>query len=706
MIVSANKQLENAFQSLLPKRGSGNYAFARFLETKLIRELCSENGISIPGWQVYGVSTDESSERIITGDRAVELREDKSDNILLLIDPEASLSGMDGIYSAALEITEQEFFKAANDLALSATKRDCRKLVKDAVIKARKIGRQNTVSPWEEFSFYISVASRFEDFGKNVASIGLWPIQFNDKPDEADLDNSHRLVERLLLATGSAKTPAMRVSGLSLKEPTAEQQKDLEEFVRRSASKSWRHAVAELSDRPTLWLNNIKPGLFDTDVLQSLEIIKWRARSDSKPAAWSGLCMSDLHDGMLRIAINPIPASAKERSKLEVRWKSVPEGLRPGVIEYSVSVIAGDDVLAEQRIVHAAKDQKAKFTEDDFAELEDGSTFEAKIVVRVIGNENIEPVSTEDFILTIGQETKGGMKGGTGKETRSLVEAFATLNQEEFAQAAQALHTTGVKTDKKGFLIAKGGQKSFRVRRPKIYSEIESNWSSKDGEIGRWVVTVGPDGLRLGQPEFMPIDQGATPANIWNRIQTNSAAFCKNYCSNLDNERKQSLLACVYKNSKIADEYVNAWVAAFESANTAVLLANTLEVKSISGRSIGIIILPMHAIRVAWHYAYDSLVAHAVYEDGVTGRSVEDLFAQITGANYPFLLPGLNEGGHFVFADMLGFFFPGMLDSADPEPKASLAMLARAMSDENLDMTPSLGLSTSQFLGKEIRRFI
>jgi hypothetical protein len=691
--------LESAFQRLLPKEGTGNFAFASFFGEPLIREMCVENRLTVPGWDVYGITPGATCEGVISGDRAVELREDKVGNVLLLIDPAATLSGMDGIYSAALEIKEHDFFLVANEQAITHIKRDWQKLSRKAVEKARKIGRQNTVSPWEEFFFYISVAQNVDDFGHCLAKLGLWPIALNGKPDESELIKSLRLVERLLLTTGAVKTPAMRVSGLALIDAKPELVRDLEDFVRRSSSKGWRDAILELCDRKQLWINNIRPGLFDSDVLKSIELVRWRIRSDSKPAAWSGLRLSDTHGGVPRIAINPTPASAKDRSKLEVRWKANPEGLRAGTVEYSVSVIAGDDLLAEQRIVHSGKEpQKAKFTEDDFSELEDGSTFEARIVVRVIGNESLE-VATEDFLLSIGSESKETISGA-GKESRCLVEGLAALSSDDFAQALQGLSGTGVACDKKGFLICKGGQKSFRVRRPKIFAEIEASWLSTGGKVGRWSQTIGPDGSRIGSPMFLPIEKGEEPGNLWSRIGDASSSFCKQYSQN------QSLLMSVYRNSKHADEYVNAWSAAFEACSPDLLLANTLEVKSISGRSIGLIVLPMHAIRVAWHYGYDSLVAHSAHEDGVPAKSLESLFNQITGANYPFLLPGFSKDSFFVFGDMLGFFFPGMLHSNDAEPKASLALLARAMSDDNHDITPSLGVSTGQFLGKEVRRYM
>ncbi|MCX8021109.1 MAG: amidohydrolase family protein, partial [Chitinophagaceae bacterium] len=50
-----------------------------------------------------------------------------------------------------------------------------------------------------------------------------------------------------------------------------------------------------------------------------------------------------------------------------------------------------------------------------------------------------------------------------------------------------------------------------------------------------------------------------------------------------------------------------------------VALANTIEVQSLSGRTVGLIVLPLHPIRVAWHIAYDNLVLYAAFEENLKG---------------------------------------------------------------------------------------
>lgn len=64
------------------------------------------------GWDVRAVTdaTDPVA-RTITADQAVEIRENKGDATLLLVDIHAAGAGMDGIYNATREITEDEVLK-------------------------------------------------------------------------------------------------------------------------------------------------------------------------------------------------------------------------------------------------------------------------------------------------------------------------------------------------------------------------------------------------------------------------------------------------------------------------------------------------------------------------------------------------------------------------------------------------------------------
>jgi len=106
-------------------------------------------------------------------------------------------------------------------------------------------------------------------------------------------------------------------------------------------------------------------------------------------------------------------------------------------VEYVVKIVADDDELAEKRILHSGKPvQKAAFTEEDFPEdLENGSTFQTVVQIQAIGsnNEDIEPVSSEDFILIVGEKPEILTTSRGGKSFRSLADAAVSIqNREDF----------------------------------------------------------------------------------------------------------------------------------------------------------------------------------------------------------------------------------------------------------------------------------
>lgn len=110
--------LRQAFETVLGKAESGAMAFARCLAPDVVEALASDKNFTLLDWKVWRVAdVIDSKARTVTADRAVELREDKGDAVLLLVDTSLAGAGMDGIYSAAREIDESILFGEALRLA-------------------------------------------------------------------------------------------------------------------------------------------------------------------------------------------------------------------------------------------------------------------------------------------------------------------------------------------------------------------------------------------------------------------------------------------------------------------------------------------------------------------------------------------------------------------------------------------------------------
>src|SRR5881296_2164964 len=73
----------------------------------------------------------------------------------------------------------------------------------------------------------------------------------------------------------------------------------------------------------------------------------------------------------------------------------------------------------------------------------------------------------------------------------------------------------------------------------------------------------------------------------------------------------------------------------------------------------------------------------------------------------PFVSPGTQDAkSTFVFADTLGFHAVAMVLDRDPEPKAAVAHMVKAIGEsEGTDVAPTTGKHSAEILGKEILRY-
>jgi DNA phosphorothioation-dependent restriction protein DptH len=686
--------ISKALKKILGDPSEGTIAYIRCFGPQLIRSLCESSRCNIAGWTIWGVIDNlELSKRLITADYAVEVRENKQDSVVFLVDIATAGAGMDGIYSSAREIGEKEFFDIVNEEARKMVPHGFLNFCRKAVSKARRIGGQNTISPWRVFEFY-STCSDATSISSGLALLGLWPIQFNGKPDINDIDKSIRVLERLVLRSSSDTTAESKVDGLILVDPTEEQRRALIEFVRESTKLSLFDAIAALHDKPNLWLNNLKPGIFAQDTLQKIEIVPWRGKND-RPMAWSGLTLLD-ETGRLRFILDPNQTATKKQSKLEIRWKGLPDELNKGAADYTVTILSGEEELAEKKVSHTGKNpQKCSFTIDDF-ELEEGAKFEAIVSIRAIGNDDIEE-KTEDFLLLFGNAPDKS-KSSSGAIVRALVEgAIAIDSKDDFANACSNSHSFG--RDSKGFITFRHEKKTAKVYCPSLLFKLEQDWWAKKGPIGRWEVSVRNDGSLAGELKFIPLAGEATNPAI-DRLFRASADLSQIAGNG------QGLMGIIHGFNKSVEEYINAWLAATDTSPSNFALVNTLEVKSVSGSTIGLIVLPHHPLRLSWHYAYDQLLIHFRYEENISVKKLQEIGKSIDGAHFPAFLPGLSAGESFVFGDNLGFYTVAMVSDKDREPKASIAILAKTLSDGKEELAPSIGQSTSNILAVEISRFM
>ena len=699
--------LGRAFERLLGRPERGAMAFVRCLTPDVVAALAADATFAPEAWRVLRVAdTEDGTGRTTDADTAVELRETKDDPTLLLVDTGRAGAGMDGIYSAAREVGEAELFTEAGRLAgaevTSRLSSADRAYADRAIRRAQGVRRHDSVSPWAEFDFLCRAAAHRRHPGEYLHLLGLWPVAASDDRDAgAELAASRRFVDRLLGVAAAGLTVPARIASLRIAAAGA-QRRDLERFLAEAATRPLRDALQALAEQQHLWVGSLP--MHPSDDIQDIELTSWRNRN-GKIAPWSGL-EEPPEAGVPELVLKPDPQSAREYSNLEVRWKARPDDLEKNAVDYRVAVLTDqDEELAARDVRHSASQQeKCRFSNDDFSALSEDALLTARVVVSVVGRDEIERQQSEEFVIRFGepQETTAG---GAGRKVRTFSEGLIEFPGRETAAGA-AENPTCVTADARGFVVLRPPdsrlRKSFRVFRPPLIRDVENEWTSRQGALGRWRVRVRASGERAAAVEFVPAEGGDGTA--WGRAVAASRRLAERFraggggVSQVHDDGSKSF--------EVAKEYLLAWAALLDDGDPSLAICNTVEVQSLSGRTIGLIVLPAHPLRVAWLAAYDNLLLHAVFDGGQEPRQVRDELRGLDGAMFPAFLPN-PAGGAFVFADTLGFHAVGMVPDDDREPKAAVAVLACALGEsESTETTPTVGGQSAAVLGDEIVKYV
>ena len=705
MIIFSPEQIDYLAQGLakiLKRPGTpGEIVFLRCLDEAAIVLLCSSSNFKVKGWEIQGVTAmADELQRRITADRAVEIREDKGPAHIFLIDYLHAGAGLDGIYNACREVTEEQFYEEGIKL-LRKKMKGWTKFADEAMTKAQRLNARSRLSPRQRFEFQAAFALG-QDKGSSLATLGLWPVKLGDQPNDEDLTNSARLVEKLLLVNTNKLTPAERVRSLLLDPDTPpDVLSQLEFFTEKAASRNARDAVRDLADRPELWLNAIHPA-FGSNKLREMTIEAWRSPRGAL-YKWSGLIV--VGEGVPEFRIT-------DDAKLDVRWRVAPEELPAGAVEYQIAIRSGEHEIASQVQSHTGKPQQTcRFSKEDFAELDEEGRYEAEVFVSVLGDTQVPTQSTEPFQIMFGEGPEVTTPGTSGIMVRALVDAAiqcGTVEEFQEACAPTRLGTSG--KDAISFRPPKSGR-GFRIHRPQLLQQAEESWFSDSSTLCRWKIRILDDGSVVGNLERIPLvlPEGEEEKKLL-------AAIGKFTKSTQTITAGLGLVARIYESSdKATEDYLREWTNTLASGNPKLSLAYTIEVESLSGDTIGLIVLPMHPLRVAWHVGYDLLAKHARYTMQEDVKTINRVLARLDGASFPMMLPGIKDGDTFIYGDTIGnvtegksgnsFHAVAMVRANDREPRAAVALIAQCYLGENQHSVSPAGNRAADLLAKEIDRY-
>ena len=705
--------LAQAFKTVLGRPERGSMAYARCLTPDVVQRLAADVTFAPFGWKVLCVADMEGKERTITADRAVEMRETKGDATLLLVDTERAGAGMDGIYSASREADEASLFREAHRLAgeiiAERLSRASSRYAEQAIKKAQGHGRAYAVSRWAQFDFLCRIAATERQPGAHLYLLGLWPVDDSTDSNETDSLNVSRLfVDGLLGTAGASMAPTARIAALRLDRESEQPKGDLERFLHSVDTKPLLEALEALAEQRHLWVGALRLRSAAQSIL-GIELTSWRNRNGTI-ARWSGLVEDpdeDTSGGAKPPVLILAPDDEQPSGTLEVQWKADPANLAKGAAGYRVSVRTDKDeeIAVLENILHTARSagEKCRFGNDHFSSLPDDAVLPAKAVVEVADGQGVEPQESEEFTIRFGERPQF-VGGSVGEIVRTFSEGLAALESRETVSTIAASSPTIGKA--KDFVVLRtpverGRRKGFRVYRPSLVTEVERQWIERQGAVGRWTVPVRSSGSRASAPEFIPMDHHDGPQ--WKRAVEASQKMATRL-------ETGGGVGQVYDDAAasfgVVQEYLRAWAALLEAGDSLLAIAHTVEVRSLAGHTIGLIVLPSHPLRVAWHAAYDNLVFHTAFEQQRDAKEIRKEFAALDGAMFPVFLPN-PRGGAFVFADTLGFHTIGMVPDTDKEPKAAVAVLAHALDGSAAaDSEPLIGSKSASVLANEIVKYL
>ncbi len=711
--------LAQAFGTILGRSESGSVAFVRCLASDVVLALVRDAQFTVKDWAIWRVA-DTAGQRTITADQAVAIREEKQQAALLLVDTALAGAGMDGIYSAAREISEKNIFDAAHRLALGKITAEYRQYAQSAIKQASRHGYRLQATAWTKLDFLCRIAETGQHPGAYLPLLGLWPVK-GDDPDAyaKELVVSGMFIDRLLGPHTINQPSRSRMAALRLLDPSPKQEKDLKIFLAAAATQPLLPALARLADQTHLWINELHIEESAQEI-QGIELVPWHTKS-GRLTKWSGLQGDDADDSIpiLNLPLDSTRAGGSA-GRLEIRWKSKPAVLPKGSVEYGVAIVTDSDVLVSKSRLHAETSvEKIVFSNDDF-ELEEDTVVYARAVVAVTGKPDIPLQESEEFRIRFG-EMQESEQSGSGQIVQTFSEGIIELGDRsrvsEIADtivANRPFPANNLKEDGKGFVSLHIPQsaKRFRVHQSPLVQQLTRLWQKHNGALGRWCLKVSDAGLLVEDPSFVHFAAySSSPLQeMWDRAVVASQKMAELHAAiggvgQIYDENVPAL-------SHILKEYLLAWVNLLDRGAPELALANTVEVQSRSGKTLGLIVLPSHPLRVAWLAAYDNLVFHAAFDQGVTPQDIRHEFKRLDGFLFPPMLPvpeasDVPSGSSFVFADTLGFHTVGMVLDSDLEPKATTAILARMLGDSTVEeAAPTLGSKSANVLGDEIKKYL
>ncbi len=663
-----------ALQKVAGVSRSGDLVYIRSTNEEFLKlasqAVASLNTASSLQWKCYFVSQEVTSPMHITADYAVELRELKADPLLLVVDVRRAGSGLDGIYSSGREIDETAILDLVLDQSMAAKDRELLKCIREIQSAAKRLGKTRDI--FAEIHHAV-LAESMRDALELCWLLGLWPVADCPSVERANLlEVSVQLIRELIPQANSRyELPRSRLDRLDI-DPRDERLNPVVNLIERSSRMSYQEAYETEPLPPELYVGNWKVGLRVARELQKIELMSWR-NSKGEAHVWSGLQIGD--NGQLEFVVD---ANSDKGGDLVIRWKTTPKIIPRNDLTFSVAVVAGgSEVLVQRDVTSTGKDiLSAKFRSDEF-DIEPRDYYEAQILVSAGDTTAV----TEDFVVREGVATP---KKSTAAQTyRSVAEFLGRVGDEDLFR--KSCNEPGAVAEVRGSQVelrAFNGQRVHRGRMavPGLWAKAETLFLEHQEQLGFLEAKVNVNGkLDMDSLTFRSIKVDENPQasellRTWLRVCKRVDGASSFLCLNLSNNDAES------------DDFVRLWNQLAPGNWRELGLLNTLKLLRTDGTLLGLILLPLHPIRLAFRIYFDSFVQWAAFESAekMSAKELESLLSAVSGNVLPALYPlPMGDGSTRILqaSGSLDLSAQLMLPNDSPDPVLDERLLRRIWHD-------------------------
>lgn len=631
--------LFQALQEVAGQPGRGDIAFLRTTNEAfltLVAEVLS-NGPSVssvaePQWAIYYVGSKEGSSAFTTADFAVELRERKKEAIFLIIDLREATTGLDGIYSSGKEVDESEVLEKALDLLLGGKPSVVKRCIDDLRRAARRFRRSRDL--FTELRFVEganSVAAALE----TCWMLGLWPIGDESLDQRKTLiDFSVALVRDLVPPAGvrfeSARSRLDRIGV----DGTLPELLPVVRLIEQSSRMAFQEAYERNPLPPEFYVGRWALLPRETQGVTEIRLMSWRKPSGD-PNVWSGLQLGDSRQLELVLDLD-----GKVSSDLVIRWQTTPKVVPKHDVTFTIEVVVGDtEVLLQHEQDSAGKDiLSARFRPDEF-DIEPNDYYEAFIRVRA---GEVEATSDEGFVIRSGIPAPRKPVGA--KRFRCLAEFLGQIGDSAlFEGSCDDPRNICTRRDGQIDLQVYANNRTFkgRITEPGLWSVSEKMLLDNQDALGYLVASVHANG-RLDQAsvKFVALSEESLSeakdlVQAWSRLARKVRDFDGFLCFNLANSDSD------------ADAFARLWNQQAGTNWEQLSKVNTLQLFRSDGRLLGVVLLPLHPLRLAFRMYYDSFVRYLSF-DAQEVRSTKDrerLCNAVSGNMFPAIYPLVLKDG-------------------------------------------------------------